>query len=254
MEIQNNSFVVSGGASGLGGATVEMLVQNGGNVVIADLNMEMGDCMSRKLGPAVRFVKTDVANEQEVQRAVTVAVEAFGSLAGAISCAGIVPAAKIYGRKGPHPLSTFNKSIAVNLTGTFNLVRFAVEAMAQNEPNDDGERGVLINVASIAAFDGQIGQTAYAAAKGGVISMTLPLARELAQLGIRVMAVAPGVYNTPMMAGLPDKVRQSLEALVPFPSRMGRPPEFAALIKHIIHDVMLNGEVIRQDGALRMPA
>ena len=246
MQINGNTFLVSGGASGLGAACVRMLASNGGNVVIADLNQPAGD-----LGAQVRFARTDVADEPSVQTAVDLAVRTFGCVHGSIQCAGIALAEKVHGKTGPNPLTGFVKTIQINLIGTYNMVRAATAAMMQNAPNAAGERGVIINTASVAAFDGQIGQAAYSASKGGIVSMTLPLARELARNGIRVMAIAPGIFDTPLLAGLPEAARQSLGQQVPFPPRLGR-PEFAALARHIIENEMLNGEVIRLDGAIRM--
>lgn len=253
MKIQGHTFLVSGGGSGLGAACVRRLVSGGANVVIADLNEETGAGLAAECGSQTLFVKANVVNAVEVNTAVTTAVSHFGSLHGAINCAGIAIAAKLLDRDGnPHDLDAFSKVIQVNLIGTFNVIRLASAAMITGEPNAAGERGVIINTASVAAFDGQIGQVAYAASKGGVVAMTLPVARELARYGIRVMTIAPGIFDTPMMAGLPEKARQSLGEQVPFPSRLGRPEEYAALAQHIIENEMLNGEVIRLDGAIRM--
>ena len=246
MKISGTTAMVSGGSSGLGGACVRLLAAAGANVVIADLKQPADG------GPQVRFVKTDVADEQSVKNAIDTALQAFGGLHVSVQCAGIAVAEKVLGKNGPHSLASFSKVIAVNLIGTFNVMRLAAEAMAKNEPNAAGERGVIVNTASIAAFEGQIGQAAYAASKGGVAALTLPVARELARLGIRVMAVAPGIFDTPLLAGLPEPARVSLGQQVPFPSRLGKPEEFAALVKHIIENEMLNGAVIRLDGALRM--
>ena len=252
MNIQNKTFLISGGGSGLGAATARLLVEAGGNVILADINAETGQRMAEELGEQAHFVKTNVTNEESVQDAVNAALENFGGLAGAINCAGILLAKKVLSRKGLHNLDDFSKVIQVNLIGTFNVIRLAAAAMAQNEPNSGGERGVIVNTASVAAFDGQIGQAAYSASKGGVVGMTLPIARELARYGIRVMSIAPGIFETPMMAGLPEKARISLGEQVPFPSRLGSPSEYGALVKHIIENQMLNGEVIRLDGAIRM--
>lgn len=254
MKIAGNSFLVSGGGSGLGAACVRMLVAAEARVVIADVNRDAGAKLAGELGGAVRFVATDVTDEASVQDAVATATREHGGLHGAIQCAGIVLAEKLLGKSGPHPLASFHKVVQVNLVGTFNVVRLAAQAMAGNPPGPGGERGVIINTASVAAFDGQIGQAAYAASKGGVAAMTLPLARELARWGIRVLAIAPGIFDTPMLAGLPEPARQSLGQQVPFPPRLGRPDEFAALVRHIIDNDMLNGTVIRLDGALRMSA
>lgn len=244
MEIKGRTFLVAGGGSGLGAATALMLENAGANVVIADLKRDEG------VGDA-RFVETDVTDEESVKAAVEAAIS-NGPLHGAVNCAGVAIAEKTLGKNGPHSLESFSKVVQVNLVGTFNVVRLAAEAMVRNEPGEDGGRGVIVNTASVAAFDGQIGQVAYAASKGGVVSMTLPLARELARDGIRVATVAPGIFDTPMMAGLPEDARESLGNQVPFPSRLGRPEEYASLVGHIIENEMLNGEVIRLDGAIRM--
>ncbi len=254
MDIAEKTFLISGGASGLGAATTRMLIQHGARVVIADRNTDVGKAIADELGEHVRFVKTDVTDEDNVQNAVTLALETFGGLHGAVSCAGIGIPEKIIGDEGPHCLATFEKVIRVNLTGTFNVIRLAANAIARGEAQPSGERGVIINTASIAAFEGQLGQASYAASKGGIVSMTLPIARELARAGIRVMTIAPGVFDTPMLAGLSDEVRESLGKQMPFPSRLGRPDEYAALVRHIIENEMLNGEVIRLDGAMRMAA
>jgi NAD(P)-dependent dehydrogenase (short-subunit alcohol dehydrogenase family) len=252
MNVSGSTALVSGGSSGLGGACVRLLAENGANVAILDVNQQAGEKLAADLGERVRFVKTDVTDEQSVKHAVDAAVRTFGGLQIAVQCAGIAIAEKLLGKNGPHGLASFSKVIAVNLVGTFNVIRLAAEAMARNAPNAPGERGVIVSTASIAAFEGQIGQVAYAASKGGVAAMTLPLARELARSGIRVMALAPGIFDTPLLAGLPEPARVSLGEQVPFPSRLGRPAEFAALVRHIIENEMLNGEVIRLDGALRM--
>jgi len=254
MNVSGSTALVSGGSSGLGGACVRLLAEAGASVVIADINQQAGEKAASELGTRVRFVKTDVMDESSVKNAVDTAVKAFGGLHISVQCAGIAVAEKLLGKTGPHNLASFSKVIAVNLIGTFNVIRLAAEAMLRNEPNSAGERGVIVSTASIAAFEGQIGQAAYAASKGGVAAMTLPLARELARSGIRVMAVAPGIFDTPLLAGLPEPARVSLGQQVPFPSRLGRPPEFAALVRHIIENEMLNGGVIRLDGALRMAA
>ncbi|MBI3410055.1 MAG: SDR family NAD(P)-dependent oxidoreductase [Planctomycetes bacterium] len=254
MNISGNAFLVSGGASGLGGACVRLLAQAGGNVVIADLNEDKGKSLAGELGAKVRFARADVTDEASVQSAIKLACDTFGGLHGSIQCAGIAIAEKVLGKTGPHPLAAFAKVININLVGTFNVIRLAAEAMSRNAPSPSGERGVLISTASVAAFEGQIGQAAYSASKGGVVGMTLPIARELARLGIRVLAIAPGIFDTPLLAGLPEPARISLGQQVPFPSRLGKPEEFAALARHIIENEMLNGEVIRLDGALRMAA
>lgn len=253
MEVQNHTFLVTGGGSGLGAATVRLLWNSGGNVVIADIDEEAGKGVTAEIGDRALFVKTNVTDEANVQNAIAMAMEKFGSIQGVVNCAGVVLARKLLGKRGAHDLASFNKMIQVNLLGTFNVVRLAAAAMVKNEPlADDGERGVIVNTASVAAFDGQIGQAAYAASKGGVVAMTLPLARELAERGIRVATIAPGIFNTPMMASLPEPARASLGKQVPFPSRLGQPEEYAALAKHIIENIMLNGEVIRLDGAIRL--
>jgi NAD(P)-dependent dehydrogenase (short-subunit alcohol dehydrogenase family) len=245
MNVEGHTFLVTGGGSGLGGATARMLEGEGANVVVADLKGEAA-------GDHSRFVETDVTGEESVKGAIDAALQNFGELHGAINCAGIASAEKVLGRESPHSLKSFSKVVGVNLIGTFNVIRLAAEVMAKNEPTESGERGVIVNTASVAAFDGQIGQVAYSASKGGVVAMTLPVARELASHGIRVMAIAPGIFDTPMMAGLPEAARESLGKQAPFPPRLGRPEEFAALVEHIIENQMLNGEVIRLDGAIRM--
>ncbi len=252
MEIQGSIFFVSGGGSGLGAATVRTLAEDGANVLIADVNEEAGKSVATEIGEKAKFVRTDVTDEQSVQDAVDTAVETFGGLHGAVNCAGMGPAARVLGRKGPHPLDMFVNAIQVNLVGTFNVTRLAGARISEGEPKEDGERGVIVNTASVAAYDGQIGQAAYSASKGGVVAMTLPIAREFARFGIRVVTIAPGTFNTPMVEGLPEDARESLGKQVPFPSRLGEPAEFAALAKHIIENRMLNGEVIRLDGAIRM--
>ena len=243
MQIEGKTFLVAGGGSGLGAATVGMLAASGARVVVADLKGEAPE--------GGRFVETDVTDEDSVRAAVEEALEA-GELRGAVNCAGVASAEKVLGREGPHALDSFAQVVQINLVGTFNVIRLAAEAMAQNDPLENGERGVIVNTASVAAFDGQIGQVAYAASKGGVVSLTLPVARELAKSGIRVMTIAPGIFDTPMMAGLPEAARESLGKQVPFPPRLGDPEEYGALVKHIIENEMLNGEVIRLDGAIRM--
>jgi len=253
MEINNGTFLISGGGSGLGAATAQLLAASGARVVIADINGERGAALAREIGANARFVEANVTDEESVRNAVETAVSAFGSLRGAINCAGIGIAEKTLGKDGPHSLASFKRVIEVNLFGTFNVIRLAAARMAQQEPTAGGERGVIINTASIAAFDGQIGQAAYSASKGGIVGMTLPIARDLARLGIRVVTIAPGLFDTPLLAGLPPEVKQGLGAQVPFPPRLGNPAEYAALAKHIIENEMLNGEVIRLDGALRMP-
>lgn len=252
MKVQGKTFLVTGGGSGLGAATARALVSAGGNVVIADLNKQAGEGIVVELGGQARFVETDVADEANVQRAVNTALESFGGLHGAVNCAGIGTAMRVVAKDGPHNLDVFSAVVKVNLIGTFNVIRLAAAAMIPLPADDEGERGVIVNTASVAAFDGQIGQAAYSASKGGVVGMTLPIARELARFGIRVVTIAPGLFDTPMMAGLPEEARTSLGQQVPFPPRLGRPSEYAALVQHIVENTMLNGETIRLDGAIRM--
>ncbi len=252
MKLENTSALVTGGASGLGAACVRLLTKSGARVVIADLNSETGGALATELGDAVRFVKTNVTDEGSVQAAVQKAVTTFGGLHILINCAGIGSAERVLGKNGPASLESFTRVIQVNLVGTFNAIRLAAAAIALNQPNEGGERGVIINTASVAAFDGQIGQAAYSASKGGIVGMTLPIARELARHGIRVMTIAPGIFDTPLLAGLPEPARASLGQQVPFPPRLGRPDEYAALAKHIIENEMLNAEIIRLDGGIRM--
>jgi NAD(P)-dependent dehydrogenase (short-subunit alcohol dehydrogenase family) len=252
MQLQGSTFIVTGGASGLGAACVHTFTQAGASVVIADMNAETGEATAKAAGERATFVLTDVTSEESVRAAVEAARATYGGLHGAINCAGVGIAERVVGREGPHALAHFAKVIEINLIGTFNVIRLAAAAMSQQEPNASGERGVIVNTASVAAFDGQIGQAAYSASKGGVVGMTLPIARELARYGIRVMTIAPGIFDTPMLAGLPEPARQSLGEQVPFPPRLGRPAEYAALARHIVENEMLNGEVIRLDGAIRM--
>ena len=254
MEIAGSTFIVTGGASGLGAATARMVVAGGGNVVVADLKEAEGRALAAELGRAARFVRTDVTDEASGAAAVDAATSAFGGLQGLVGCAGIVHAEKVVGKDAPHTLAGFARTIAVNLIGMFNMIRLAADVMSKGGPNAEGERGVIVSTASIAAFDGQMGQAAYAAWKGGVVGMTLPIARDLARFGIRVVTIAPGIFETPMMAGLPPDVQQALGKMVPFPPRLGRPPEFASLVAEIVRNPMLNGEVIRLDGAIRMAA
>jgi NAD(P)-dependent dehydrogenase (short-subunit alcohol dehydrogenase family) len=252
MQIAGKAFIVTGAGSGLGAAVAERLAGAGASILIVDINAQGGEAVAARLGSRAGFVHTDVTDESDGRAAIDNAVARFGALHGLVNCAGIAPGEKVLGRDGPHRLESFTRAIAINLTGTFNMIRLAAEAMARSEPDADGNRGVIVNTASIAAFDGQIGQAAYAASKGGVAAMTLPIARELARHGIRVAAIAPGIFGTPMMAGMPPEVQDSLGKSVPYPSRLGRPEEFAALVQHIIENDYLNGEVIRLDGALRM--
>jgi NAD(P)-dependent dehydrogenase (short-subunit alcohol dehydrogenase family) len=251
MDIRNSTFIVTGGSSGLGQASVEMIVSNGGNVVIADVSTA-GEALAQKLGKQARFAATDVSNEEQAKAAVDLAVASFGGLQGLVNCAGIAVGEKTVGKEGPHSLAKFTKVITVNLIGTFNMIRLAADAMSKGQPNAAGERGVIVNTASVAAYDGQIGQAAYSASKGGVVGMTLPIARDLSRSGIRVCTIAPGIFETPMLMGMPKEVQDSLGKQVPFPSRLGRAPEYAALVKHIVENEMLNGETIRLDGAIRM--
>jgi NAD(P)-dependent dehydrogenase (short-subunit alcohol dehydrogenase family) len=252
LQVGESTFFITGGGSGLGAATARLLVENGAHVALADVDEEAGEQMASQIGSGAEFVRTDVTDEESVQDSLDSAVEIFGSLNGAVNCAGIGPAAKVVGKKGVHDLGLFTKTVEINLVGTFNVIRLAALRMAENEPDDEGERGVIINTASVAAFDGQIGQAAYAASKGGVVALTLPVARELASSGIRVVTIAPGIFETPMLAALPEDAKESLGKQVPFPPRLGRPEEYAALAKHIVENQMLNGEVIRLDGAIRM--
>ncbi|MDE2605953.1 MAG: 3-hydroxyacyl-CoA dehydrogenase [Burkholderiales bacterium] len=249
MDIQGKVFIVTGGASGLGEGTARMLAANGGRVVIADMQADKGEQVAREIGGA--FVKCDVSQEADAQAAVAKAVS-LGKLMGLVNCAGIAPAEKTVGKNGAHNLGVFSKTVMVNLVGTFNMIRLAAEAMAKNEPEPTGERGCIISTASVAAFDGQIGQAAYSASKGGVVGMTLPIARDLARSGIRNMTIAPGIFGTPMLFGMPQEVQDALAASVPFPSRLGAPGDYAKLARHIFENDMLNGEVIRLDGAIRM--
>jgi NAD(P)-dependent dehydrogenase (short-subunit alcohol dehydrogenase family) len=252
MLLRDRAFLITGGASGLGAACARRFAAAGAHVMLVDLNAAAGEQLGTELGSAARFLQADVTSAETMQRAVDVATEAFGGLHGAINCAGIGLARRTLARDGPHPLDAFVRVINVNLVGTFNTIRLAAAAMARGEPNAAGERGVIINTASVAAFEGQIGQAAYSASKGGIVGMTLSIARDLARDGIRVVTIAPGIFDTPLLAGLPEPARQSLGQQVPFPSRLGRPDEYAALAQHIVENEMLNGEVIRLDGAIRM--
>ncbi|MDR0777785.1 MAG: 3-hydroxyacyl-CoA dehydrogenase [Azonexus sp.] len=254
MQIDNKVFLVTGAGSGLGAATARMLIGAGAKVVLADLNRQAGEALAGELGAAALFVETDVASEVSASQAVQTAVSHFGGLHGLVNCAGIAPAEKVAGREGPHRLDSFTKVININLVGTFNMIRLAVDAMLKGAPDAGGERGVIVNTASVAAFEGQLGQAAYAASKGGIVALTLPVARELARSGIRCMTIAPGIMETPMLLGMPADVQDALNKMVPFPTRMGKPAEFAALVKHIAENAYLNGEVIRLDGAIRMGA
>ncbi len=250
MEIKGKVFIVTGGASGLGEGTARMIAAEGGKVVIADLQEDKGRALAAELGGA--FVKCDVASEED-GKAVVAQASSMGKLMGLVNCAGIAPAEKTVGKNGAHSLAVFQKVINVNLVGSFNMIRLAAEAMSKNDPESTGERGVMISTASVAAYDGQIGQAAYSASKGGIVGMTLPIARDLARNGIRNMTIAPGIFGTPMLFGMPQEVQDALAAGVPFPSRLGTPQDYARLAKHIIENDMLNGEVIRLDGAIRLP-
>ena len=251
MEIANNVFIVTGGASGLGGATSRMFVAAGGKVVIADVQADKGAELAAELGAAARFVRCDVTSEADGQ-AVVAAARQLGTLRGLVNCAGIATGEKTVGKDGPHRLDAFARVIGINLIGSFNMIRLAAAAMSESAPTADGERGVLINTASVAAFDGQIGQAAYAASKGGIVGMTLPIARDLSRNGIRCVTIAPGIFETPMLLGMPQEVQDALGRMVPFPSRLGKPAEYARLAQHIVENTMLNGETIRLDGAIRM--
>ena len=253
MKIENHVFLVAGGGSGLGAATAAMLVARGGKVVVADIT-EAGEWVARQLGPGARFVRTDVTDEAATAAAVELCVSSFGAIHGAINCAGIAPGERVVGTSGPHSLATFERAVRINLIGTFNVIRLAAARMSVQPALESGERGVIVNTSSVASFEGQIGQAAYAASKAGVNGMTLPIARELARFGIRVMTIAPGIFDTPMLQGMSEEIRASLGQQIPFPSRLGKPEEYAALVRHIIENEVLNGEVIRLDGAIRMAA
>jgi len=253
MQIKDNVFVVTGGGSGLGAATARMLIDHGGKVVLVDVNADGGNAVAAQLGPNARFVSADVTDDASARNAFEIAAQ-MGTLRGLVNCAGVAPAEKVVGRDGPHKLDSFARTININLIGSFNMIRLAAAMMGESAPDESGERGVLISTASVAAYDGQLGQAAYAASKGGIVSMTLPIARELARTGIRVMAIAPGIMETPMLLGMPQEVQEALGKTVPFPARMGKPAEFAALVQHILSNKYLNGEVIRLDGSIRMAA
>jgi len=249
MQIQGNVFIITGGASGLGAATARMIVESGGQVVLADLQVDAGTKLAAELGGS--FVKCDVTSEADGASAVDVAIK-MGALRGLINCAGVAPAVKTVGKDGPHPLDVFQRAVNINLIGTFNMARLAADAMVKADATEQGERGVIVNTASVAAYDGQIGQVAYASSKAAVVGLTLPMARDLSRHGIRVMTIAPGIFETPMLLGIPQEVQDALGSMVPFPSRLGQPAEYAHLVKAIIENVMLNGETIRLDGAIRM--
>jgi NAD(P)-dependent dehydrogenase (short-subunit alcohol dehydrogenase family) len=254
MLIENHVFLVTGGASGLGAATASMLVQAGAKVVLADVNAA-GEGLAREMGQArARYIRTDVTDEASMQAAVDLCVSAFGAIHGLVNCAGVAPGERVVGRNGPHALATFERTVKINLIGTFNAIRLAAAKMSVQPAMSSGERGVIVNTSSVASMDGQIGQAAYAASKAGVNGMTLPIARELAKFGIRVMTIAPGIFDTPMLQGMSEEIRTSLGQQIPFPSRLGKPEEYAALVRHIVENEVLNGEVIRLDGAIRMTA
>jgi NAD(P)-dependent dehydrogenase (short-subunit alcohol dehydrogenase family) len=252
VQIAGHTFLITGGASGLGAATARRLAAAGARVLICDVSGEQGNRLAGELGERALFKAADVTDESQVAAAVAAARARFGAVHGAVSCAGIAPGERVLGKDGPHRLDTFRRAVEINLVGTFNVLRLAAQAMESNAPDAEGERGVIVNTASIAAYDGQIGQAAYGASKAGVAGLTLPAARELARIGVRVMTIAPGIFETPMVAGFSPGLQEALAAQVPFPRRLGKPDEFAALVEHIILNPMLNGEVIRLDGALRM--
>jgi NAD(P)-dependent dehydrogenase (short-subunit alcohol dehydrogenase family) len=254
MNVKNSVAVVTGGASGLGEACVRDLLSDGAKIAILDFAADRGEKIAAELGKDVIFAQTDVADDAGVQGAIDKTVKAFGAINVVINCAGGAVPMKVLSKKGPMPLAAFNRTIQINLVGTFNVIRLAVEQMVKNSPDADGEKGVIINTSSVAAFDGQIGQADYSASKGGIVAMTLPIARECADYGIRVMTIAPGLFDTPLLHGLPEAAREALGKMVPFPPRLGQPAEFASLVRHIIENHMLNGEVIRLDGAIRMAA
>jgi len=252
MQVGQSVLLITGGASGLGAGTARMVVGSGGKVVLADLKETEGEALATELGSAARFVRTDVTDEASAKAAIAETLSAFGAIHALVNCAGIVHGERVLGKEAPHALASFIRVIQINLVGSFNMTRLAAEAMSRNAPNAGGERGVIVYTASVAAFDGQIGQAAYSASKAGLVGMTLPVARELARFGIRVMTIAPGIFQTPMVGQIPADVAESLGKMVPFPPRLGRPDEFASLVGEIIRNEMLNGEVIRLDGAIRM--
>ncbi|MFC3107028.1 3-hydroxyacyl-CoA dehydrogenase [Undibacterium arcticum] len=249
MQIKDNVFLITGGASGLGAATARMITEQGGKVVLADVQVEAGEKLAAELGG--KFIKCDVTSEADGKAAVA-AAQALGTLRGLVNCAGVAPAIKTVGKDGPHPLDAFQRAVNINLVGTFNMARLAADAMGKTEASEWGERGIVINTASVAAYDGQIGQAAYGSSKAAVVGLTLPMARDLSRSGIRVMTIAPGIFETPMLLGMPQEVQDALGKMVPFPPRLGKPSEYAHLVKAIIENVMLNGETIRLDGAIRM--
>jgi NAD(P)-dependent dehydrogenase (short-subunit alcohol dehydrogenase family) len=252
MQLNNKVFLVTGGGSGLGAATARALCEAGASVVLVDVNRAAGEALAAELGAVARFVETDVTHEASAVNAVQTAFSTFGAVHGLVNCAGVAPAEKVLGKEGPHRLESFARVININLVGTFNMLRLAADAMMKNVPDEGGERGVIVNTASVAAYEGQLGQAAYAASKGGIVALTLPVARELARSGIRCVTIAPGIMETPMLLGMPPEVQDSLNKMVPFPTRMGKPSEYAALVRHIAENSYLNGEVIRLDGAIRM--
>ncbi|MGM5022176.1 3-hydroxyacyl-CoA dehydrogenase [Tardiphaga sp. 367_B4_N1_1] len=254
MQIKDHVFLVTGAGSGLGASVARRLAAGGAFVIIADIQEQAGAKVVEEIGRNARFAQTDVTNAEQGAAAVQLALESFGHLHGLVNCAGVAPSEKVCGRDGPHRLESFVRTVQINLVGTFNMIRLAADAIAREEPGEDGERGIIINTASVAAFDGQIGQAAYAASKGGVAALTLPVARELARVGIRVVTIAPGIFETPMMADMSQEVQDALVLNVPFPKRFGKPTEYAALVEHLCQNVMMNGETIRLDGALRMQA
>lgn len=254
MNIQEVVALVTGGASGLGEACVLELVKKGARAAIIDVDVEKGEKLAANIGANAIFVKTDITSEADVRQAIQKAVDVFGKINAAINCAGVVNPGKLIGRKGPLALEAFNKVLQINLVGTLNVIRLTVEQMMNNAPGEEGEKGVIVNSASIAAFEGQIGQAAYSASKAGIVGMTLPIAREISDYGMRIVTIAPGIFDTPMMAGLPTEVKEGMAKTVPFPRRLGNPAEFAQMALHIIENKMLNGCCIRLDGALRMSA
>jgi NAD(P)-dependent dehydrogenase (short-subunit alcohol dehydrogenase family) len=254
MQFKQQTFLITGGGSGLGAATARLFASHGANIVLADVNDAAGQAVATSLGAQARFIHTDVTDEASVQAAVDLCKSAFGGIHGLVNCAGVAPGERVVGKTGPHVLANFARTVNINLIGTFNAIRLAAHAMSTQAPNASGERGVIINTSSVASFEGQIGQAGYAASKAGVNGMTLPIARELAKFGIRVVTIAPGIFDTPMLQGMSDEIRASLGAQVPFPPRLGTPEEYAALAKHIVENEVLNGTVIRLDGAIRMGA
>ena len=252
MHLQDKVFLVTGAGSGLGAATARGLVAAGAKVMLADLNAQAMAALAGELGAAAAYVETDVASEASAVNTINTVISTFGVLHGLVNCAGVAPAEKVLGKEGPHRLESFTRVININLIGTFNMLRLAAEAMMKHDPDEGGERGVIVNTASVAAYEGQLGQAAYAASKGGIVALTLPVARELARSGIRCVTIAPGIMETPMLMGMPAEVQDSLNKMVPFPTRMGKPAEYAALVRHIAENAYLNGEVIRLDGAIRM--